>query len=277
MTFITIESINAFQSSTEYVNPFNKYLSTQNGVNLYTGSGYTSFPLSTGIPLSLSYSSNVTDNARAINKIAPTGWCGLGWQLGFGSISCDHKGTATVADDDYMWISPQGVPSKLLRPKKIHYKYYENTGTRWNQLPDFSGDPTNQGYSDYFNINLFNRTEDYAYVFETMIDLPYDGSYTFYLYSDDGSKLYIDGNLIVNNDGSHSAEWREGSTDQNTVKKGLHALKIEYFQGATKHVLNVMYSHSLIPRTQVPIERLYAPGSEIDGRKQFYAEQNPYC
>ena len=166
----------SFQASAQSVNPFNQYMSPSGGVNLYTGGGYTSFPLSTGIPLSLSYSSNVTTNALCGNDIAPTSWCGLGWQLSYESIICDHKGTATSTDDDYMWISPEGVPSKLLRPHKIKYRYYEST-TPWDKLPDdFSLLlPVKTGYSDYFNINTHSadrtihavdRTENYGYVFE---------------------------------------------------------------------------------------------------------------
>ncbi|NLD92134.1 MAG: hypothetical protein GX639_05635 [Fibrobacter sp.] len=97
----------------------------------------------------------------------------------------------------------------------------------------------------------------------------------FYLYSDDGSKLYMDGTTIVDNDGSHSVKWESGTT-ATTVKKGLHSLKIEYFQGPTGHDFNIHYSHAQIPRCQLPLEKLYCPGSEVDGRKKFYSEQNPY-
>ena len=125
-------SVYSFQSTTQSVNPFNKFMSPQNDVNLYTGTGNVTVPLN--IPLSLSYSSNVTDNARSSNEFSQTSWCGLGWQLSSGSIIRDHKGTAPVADDDYFWISPEGVHSKLLRPKKIHYKYYESSSA-WSLCP----------------------------------------------------------------------------------------------------------------------------------------------
>ena len=276
-------SVHSFQSTTQSVNPFNKFMSPQNDVNLYTGTGNVTVPLN--IPLSLSYSSNVTDNARSSNEFSQTSWCGLGWQLSSGSIIGDHKGTAPVSDDDYFWISPEGVHSKLLRPKKIHYKYYESSSA-WSSLPNFSQlTPVKEGSSDYFNINLVNGSSVYGYVFETVIDVPYDGVYTFYLYSDDGSKLYIDNTCVVNHDGAHGVSWKpeEDSTEcpecpncSINLSKGMHSLKVEYFQAGGPHDFNIQYRHAQIPRTQLPLERLYYPGSEIEGKRLLYSEQNPY-
>jgi len=49
--------------------------------------------------------------------------------------------------------------------------------------------------------------------FSGFIDVPADGQYTFYTSSDDGSKLYIDNQLVVNNDGEHSLRERSGQLD----------------------------------------------------------------
>jgi hypothetical protein len=110
----------SLNSKSETSNPFNNYISPSNGVNQYSGDAAFSQPLFTlngkngsNINLALSYSSNVYLNVRARNDKGPTGWCGLGWYLGFGSILCDHKGTKTKKDDDYYWISPTGVSGKI--------------------------------------------------------------------------------------------------------------------------------------------------------------------
>ena len=55
-----------------------------------------------------------------------------------------------------------------------------------------------------------------------------DGSYTFSLNSDDGSKLYIDGNLVVDNDGLHGMFARQGSV---VLTAGDHNIEVQYFQG----------------------------------------------
>ena len=102
-------------TSTEAVNPFNQFMDPSGGVNMFSGDAAVSLPITSveGLSIALSYSSNIERCVRARNDISPTGWVGLGWRLGFGAISCDHKGTKTHSDDDFYYISPVGVSSKL--------------------------------------------------------------------------------------------------------------------------------------------------------------------
>lgn len=104
---------NAFQTSSESGNPFNRYMAPVGNVNLYSGFATYSLPLADNVVLS--YSSNVHTNVRAKNSIAPTGMCGLGWNLEYGAIACNHNGTKTHDDDDFVWKSPAGFGSKIIR------------------------------------------------------------------------------------------------------------------------------------------------------------------
>jgi DNA-binding beta-propeller fold protein YncE/4-amino-4-deoxy-L-arabinose transferase-like glycosyltransferase len=56
---------------------------------------------------------------------------------------------------------------------------------------------------------------------------PEDGMYRFGTLSDDGSYVYIDGQLVVDNGGMHGAIYREGSMDLN---KGYHDIQVKYFE-----------------------------------------------
>lgn len=58
------------------------------------------------------------------------------------------------------------------------------------------------------------------------VEIPADGIYTFALLSDDGSYLKVDGKMVVDNDGEHSA--RE-MTGQHAMRQGLHPLYVRYF------------------------------------------------
>jgi PA14 domain len=53
-------------------------------------------------------------------------------------------------------------------------------------------------------------------------------TYRFKLISDDGSKLYIDDKLVIDNDGIHS-EWP--GRDTLYLSDAIHTIKIRYFQG----------------------------------------------
>jgi hypothetical protein len=54
------------------------------------------------------------------------------------------------------------------------------------------------------------------------------GLYRFRLTSDDGAMLYIDGQLIADNDGVHSTTVRLGSI---RLAGGTHTIRVPYFQG----------------------------------------------
>ena len=85
--------------------------------------------------------------------------------------------------------------------------------------------------------------EDFAIRFrgELAIDTP--GLYRFGLYSDDGAKLYIDGRLVVDNDGVHT----KGKGGNIMLSKGIYPVEIQYFQG---------------PRYSIALQWYYAPPNE---------------
>lgn len=87
--------------------------------------------------------------------------------------------------------------------------------------------------------------ENTAVVFQGFINLKQDGLYTFSTLSDDGSKLYIDGNQIVDNDGDHGVQERQGAV---TLTKGKHSIKVEYFNAGGGYFLNCLISGPGIPR-----------------------------
>ncbi|MEU5145052.1 ricin-type beta-trefoil lectin domain protein [Streptomyces sp. NPDC021139] len=59
------------------------------------------------------------------------------------------------------------------------------------------------------------------------LDAPQTGSYTFRLTSDDGSRLWIDDQLVVDHDGLHGPEPEDATVD---LTAGTHALRIEHFE-----------------------------------------------
>ena len=64
-------------------------------------------------------------------------------------------------------------------------------------------------------------------VFTGYVSVPAASSYTFSIESDDGSKLYINDALLVNNDGLHGMVNQSGTVG---LAAGLHKLRIEFFE-----------------------------------------------
>ncbi|MCI4043684.1 family 16 glycoside hydrolase [Streptomyces sp. TRM75563] len=56
--------------------------------------------------------------------------------------------------------------------------------------------------------------------------VPEDGAYAFRLTSDDGSRLRIDDSTVIDHDGLHGAEPKDGSVE---LTEGHHALRIDHF------------------------------------------------
>jgi len=81
---------------------------------------------------------------------------------------------------------------------------------------------------DLFDGDLSWAGNWFAMEFDGFIKIEKDNNYVFRLISDDGSRLYIDDQLVINNDGFHGTEARDGEL---ALKEGLHPFKVQFFQG----------------------------------------------
>lgn len=61
------------------------------------------------------------------------------------------------------------------------------------------------------------------------ITIPRTGTWTFYTNSDDGSSLYVNNVLVVNNDGLHSMTTRSGTA---TLNAGTYPFEVRFFENA---------------------------------------------
>jgi predicted phosphodiesterase len=108
----------------------------------------------------------------------------------------------------------------------LEYYYFEGN---WKHLPDFEQmEPKSQGIATSYDLNIIaQRPDHFGIVFKGFFYADKSGMYKLYSYSDDGTKLYIHGDLIIDNDGSHSAKMESGYV---ALEQGWHPIKIEYFE-----------------------------------------------
>ena len=100
----------------------------------------------------------------------------------------------------------------------------------WDALPDFDElnpvvngvvkMPTEEAYST-------ENRENYGIQFEGFVKIPEEGLYTFYTSSDDGSRLSIGDEVVVNNDGLHAVQRKSGLV---RLPAGLHPVTISFFE-----------------------------------------------
>jgi len=93
-----------------------------------------------------------------------------------------------------------------------------------------------QGFRDGFP-GVTKRFEWFAIDYTGRFWIEKPGLYTFVLTSDDGARLYIDDQLIIDNDRQHEPEDRTGSL---RLARGVHRIRVPYYQGPRLQVALVL-------------------------------------
>jgi len=126
-------------------------------------------------------------------------------------------------------------------------------------LPDFDSlVPDASGVSNNFD-QIGAPSDFYAFRWTCYINISKSGTYTFYTESDDGSQLFVDGALVVDNDGTHGLIEKSGSVD---LSPGFHELVVTYFQLVGPKGLSVSFDGPDIFKTEIPDIVLYQTPNE---------------
>ncbi len=122
----------------------------------------------------------------------------------------------------------------------VTYSVYQG---KWQKLPDWSTlTPVKEGKQvGKLDATAFELKNNYGIVWKGTFNAPADGEYDFFLNSDDGSRLSVNGNEIAIFDGIHGKAGTP-KTGKATLKAGANELVIEYFQGGGHIVLSVAAS-----------------------------------
>lgn len=150
------------------------------------------------------------------------------------------------------------LPALEVHPKKqgVAYTYYEGKCKSIAQMKDMK--LVKKGILRTISIENAAVKDHFAYQFETLLNIEEKGVYRFYTYSDDGSKLFIDGVEVVDNDGGHSARRREGKI---ALEKGFHKLSVLYFEDYMGETLEIGWSGRNRNEAVLSEEQLYLPFS----------------
>ena len=135
----------------------------------------------------------------------------------------------------------------------LNYSYYEGS---WSAVPDFSSlTATKSGTATNIDLGIRNRDTYFSVLWQGYITIPADGTYTFELNSDDGSKLYL-GNYnsastpLINNDGLHGSKT---ITASQYLYKGVFPIAIAYLQGSGVNLMEFYWSSNTgVARQKVP-------------------------
>ena len=131
-----------------------------------------------------------------------------------------------------------------IRPlKNFSYRFYPG---RRGRLPDFkklkpkkTGKGSGPEVSGIIDLDLVDRSKPFAMEFEGELEIKQAGKYTFTLGSDDGSRLFVNDEEIIDNDGGHAMLYREGSV---RLEPGNAAIRVQYFDWGGANSLSLRVS-----------------------------------
>jgi hypothetical protein len=125
-------------------------------------------------------------------------------------------------------------------PQNMH-KDYKSLLTLYTKKIDIPTRNFTEGFP-----GLENVFEWFGIQYRGSITIKKPGLYTFRLLSDDGSKLYVDSNLVIENDGIHAPKSMTGGI---YLSPGTYPIRVDYFQG---------------PRMQIALQLFVAPPDEAE-------------
>ncbi|WP_394774883.1 family 20 glycosylhydrolase [Flavobacterium sp.] len=154
--------------------------------------------------------------------------------------------------------NPDLKSALAIKPAKKGLKFDYYTGTLFQQVQDLElAKPVNSGIFEgaISSEKWKSKTERYIGLkFDGYINIPETGNYTISTLSDDGSKLFIDNELVVNNDGIH---WLNEAYGAVKLEKGFHKIYINYFDQIGGTTLTCFIQQEGKEKQEISASQLY--------------------
>ncbi len=107
-----------------------------------------------------------------------------------------------------------------------------------------------------FDVPQIQQRDGFGLRFTGMLRVERAGRYRFFTNSDDGSRLYVANELVVNNDGNHGMVERRG---QIRLQPGEHPIVVTYYDNGGNDGLIVSWAGPGFRKQRIPSERLSSP------------------
>ena len=158
-------------------------------------------------------------------------------------------------ESEFLARDPSMKGREIRRPdiEDLRYRFFRDT---WDRLPDFGlirPEATGELPDGLFDLAPRLRDTAFGFVFDGLLVVPVDGEYTFFLDSDDGSRLTVSTETLLNHDGVHELGGERTATRK--LSKGLVPIKLEYFQRENRFGLNVAWSGPTFTRRALSVGR----------------------
>ncbi len=188
--------------------------------------------------------------------------------------------TVTVTNSDiksainFEWkVYPRG------KVAGVSYEYYVNndSNNNWQQVPDFSQLNSNEtGVLDSIKLPavILNHGISYAIRLSARINIKTEGNYTFFLNSKNGSKLWINNTLLIDNDNLHDVLEKQATI---FLSEGEHSLIVSYFNNDANGLMELQYQGPGFNKKSIPdVALVQNPFSNVAPHIQSILEEQTH-
>ncbi len=159
------------------------------------------------------------------------------------------SGIASMEAKTYQWKNAQS--NKKYSPRII-FTYHQPEGkVSFETLEEPS---IHVGLARSISLRPAQSKDRFAFRFEGYVKIDNSAIYNWFLASDDGSKLFIDDELVIDNGGEHGTVEKEGKT---ALKKGFHKIRVDYFDSGGGNELKVSIQAPGAAKMELPSSMLY--------------------
>ena len=138
------------------------------------------------------------------------------------------------------------------RRNGVRYTYHEGEVKSVDELGGLA--VVGRGTLPNFLFDGAKKAEFFGFQYKALLKVEKGGRYHFMCSSDDGTKVWLDGKEILDNDGAHGTTWVDSYAE---LDAGFHRFEVKYFQKTGGKTLELSWEGPDIKETPIPSSLLY--------------------
>jgi mono/diheme cytochrome c family protein len=161
-----------------------------------------------------------------------------------------------------------GDEVRFTRESGLRFEYFEaddfpGPEPEWDAMQAIA-----TGLTDAIGLEKAEREDQFGLRLMGGVTLPVDGTYTFYLTSDDGSMFDLDGQRVIDHGGLHG-DWTKETTLE--LEAGFHPLVVTMFERTGGEVLRLEFEAPGVERREFASDELFFDSAKYTPPAHFPA------
>jgi fibronectin type 3 domain-containing protein len=147
--------------------------------------------------------------------------------------------------------SPQSnLVTGTARNNGLLYRYYHHNGLNGTSEIAGTGSLEKIGFVTSFTVSPRVQNDKYAFIYEGFINIPTTGTYRFSTETNEGSRMWVNNQLVVNNDGIHVCT--KITSTNISLTAGWYPVRVEYFENGGAECFNVRWIRPGFSEATIP-------------------------